>query len=168
MSEEINFYRSYHTNTVNKMIHAFCIPLIVISVINMLSMISIIVVKTGGSKKGFINHWFQGGYINIDYITTIFIYLTFYWKNYNFNVFILMSVYFLFCGCLAKIWRLVDEKWEYNTYKIFIASWILQFIGHFIEGKRPALMDSFTQSLYQAPLYTLEYYYPLLFSKLGI
>ena len=43
---------------------------------------------------------------------------------------------------------------------IFASAWMLQFIGHAIEGNRPALMTSLSQTVFQAPLLTLEYVYP--------
>lgn len=36
---------------------------------------------------------------------------------------------------------------------IFLAGVVLQLIGHFIEGKRPALVDNFMQAVFTAPLF---------------
>jgi uncharacterized membrane protein YGL010W len=33
MKEELEFYKSYHTNSINKLIHFICIPMIVLSII---------------------------------------------------------------------------------------------------------------------------------------
>ena len=43
-------------------------------------------------------------------------------------------------------------------------AWISQFIGHYIEGNRPALLTSLSQAVFQAPLFTLEYIFPNLFN----
>ena len=42
-----------------------------------------------------------------------------------------------------------------KTAIIFVLSWILQFIGHYIEGRKPALLDSISQSLLGAPIFSL-------------
>ncbi len=39
--DSVDFYRSFHTHPVNKLIHVFCIPLIVLTTINFLSKLSL-------------------------------------------------------------------------------------------------------------------------------
>ena len=41
----------------------------------------------------------------------------------------------------------------------------MQFVGHYIEGKRPALMDSLSQAFLEAPVFSLEYMFPGLLNK---
>ena len=65
-----------------------------------------------------------------------------------------------FLYIIGKIWREVDNKWTKHSIIMFASAWILQFIGHAIEGNRPALMTSLSQTVFQAPLLTLEYVYP--------
>ena len=45
---------------------------------------------------------------------------------------------------------------------VFISSWILQFIDHYIEGSRPALMDSLTTAVTQAPLFSILYLFDII------
>ena len=68
-------------------------------------------------------------------------------------------------------YTLVDyysEKWTKRRYWfmesmiVFISSWILQFIGHYIEGSRPALMDSLTTAVTQAPLFSILYLFDII------
>ena len=74
-----------------------------------------------------------------------------------------MSIYFGLILIISYGWRKYDNLWYRNSWIIFITAWIMQFVGHAIEGNRPALVTSLTQSIFQAPIYTLEYYYPGLF-----
>ena len=43
------------------------------------------------------------------------------------------------------------------TISFFILSWVAQFIGHYIEGKRPALVDNLSQAFIDAPLFSMDY-----------
>lgn len=55
---------------------------------------------------------------------------------------------------------------NYNYYLIsrylFICGWLFQFVGHYIEGVKPALINSLKQSFFQAPLFSLDVIYPQL------
>ena len=39
--------------------------------------------------------------------------------------------------------------------------WILQFIGHYIEGNRPALVDNLSAAFLTAPMFTLDFLFKL-------
>jgi uncharacterized membrane protein YGL010W len=71
-----------------------------------------------------------------------------------------MQIYIGFLYILGEIWRDFDKKWLKHSIITFVCAWMLQFIGHAIEGNRPALMTSLSQTVFQAPLLTLEYVYP--------
>ena len=71
-----------------------------------------------------------------------------------------MQMYISFLSILSKSWRESDKKWFRNSIIMFVSAWMMQFLGHAIEGNRPALLTSLTQSVFQAPLFTLEYIYP--------
>ncbi|MHA2341048.1 MAG: Mpo1-like protein [Candidatus Hodarchaeales archaeon] len=157
--DSVDFYRSFHTHPVNKLIHVFCIPLIVLTTINFLSKFSLqfrIVPRhyNPGTKQIMYKN------ITIDYHTLIAIYNMYYYIVWNFKIGIVMQIYLGFLYIIGKIWREVDNKWTKHNIIIFASAWILQFIGHAIEGNRPALMTSLSQTVFQAPLLTLEYVYP--------
>jgi len=71
-----------------------------------------------------------------------------------------MQAYIALLSLIGRYWRRHDKNWFINNCKVFAFAWIMQFIGHAIEGNRPALMTSLRQSIFQAPLFTLEYIYP--------
>ncbi len=71
-----------------------------------------------------------------------------------------MQMYISFLSIVSKSWRESDKKWFRNSIIMFVSAWMMQFLGHAIEGNRPALLTSLMQSVFQAPLFTLEYIYP--------
>ena len=46
-----------------------------------------------------------------------------------------------------------SKKSYINLCKINIFSWIMQFVGHYIEGSKPALIDGFITSFTIAPFF---------------
>ena len=153
-----DFYRSFHTHPVNKFIHVICIPMIVLSTLNFLSKLSI--------RYSFSNKFSYLGRNKITLVvndyTIIFLYTMYYYIAWNWRIGFIMQLYVTFLSVIGILWRETDNKWLNNSIIMFTSAWIMQFIGHAIEGNRPALMTSLVQSIFQAPLFTLEYMYPSL------
>jgi len=68
-----------------------------------------------------------------------------------------MFFYIMFLDEASYQWKMYDKKWKRNSLAVFILSWLLQFYGHYVEGKRPTLMDSVTSAAFQAPMYSIKY-----------
>ena len=153
-----DFYRSFHTHPVNKFIHVICIPMIVLSTFNFLSKLSL--------RYNFSNKFSYLGRNKITLVvndyTIIFLYTMYYYIAWNWKIGFIMQLYITFLSVIGIIWRETDKKWLNHSIIMFASAWIMQFIGHAIEGNRPALMTSLVQSIFQAPLFTLEYMYPSL------
>jgi len=155
--DSLDFYRSFHANPINKAIHAVCIPLIVLTIFMFSTFsfsnidIKITMIKPFTQELKF---KFTAESIMCHLIA---IYIALYWKYFGFNVALIMTVYLINIYAFAFIWRVVDKNWYMNSFFIFFMAWTMQFIGHAIEGNRPALMTSLTQTLFEAPLYSLEY-----------
>lgn len=137
-------YEDYHTHPVNKFIHAICIPLIVLSTCNLLSKIKI---HIGSGIKLEISEFLMFG-------------MLIYYLTHSFVVFFFMSLYFFIVLTMAYIWRF-RKNHMYESACVFIISWILQFLGHVIEGNRPALLTSLTQTFIEAPVFSLSYILPI-------
>ena len=43
---------------------------------------------------------------------------------------------------------------------MFVFAWTMQFIGHEIEGNKPALFDSVSQAFTAAPLFSIQAFLP--------
>lgn len=141
----VSFYKSYHTYWLNKVIHAICIPLIVFTVVNY---INILCRKYEREK--------------ILYVI-ILLFLGNYFYSYSLLAGLVMSFYMYYITVLSNffcdIFALYREHILLNSI-IFVFAWVCQFIGHAIEGNRPALVDSLSQAVFQAPLFSVEYVLP--------
>jgi len=80
----------------------------------------------------------------------------YYFVFYSNYIGLIMAVFSYFVYKIGKIWRTHDSNWEKHNILLFVNAWILQFIGHFIEGNRPAFFTSIKMSVFEAPLYTLQ------------
>tara|TARA_B100000900_G_scaffold407404_1_gene420056 strand:- start:878 stop:1135 length:258 start_codon:yes stop_codon:yes gene_type:complete len=78
----------------------------------------------------------------------------------NVKVACIMLVYFTLLYIASDYFVTTNTHWFIDTTYVFIFSWVLQFIGHYIEGVRPALMDSLSQTVLEAPVFSLEYIFP--------
>ena len=156
--DSLDFYRSYHTKPIKKAIHAVCIPLIVLTTF-MFSTFSFsnidIKVKMIKPFTQELKFKFTAESIMCHFMA---IYIALYWKYFGFNVALIMTGYFANIYTFAVVWKALDKNWYMNSIYIFFLAWTMQFIGHAIEGNRPALMTSLTQTLFEAPLYSLDYF----------
>tara|TARA_B100000989_G_scaffold228742_1_gene175712 strand:- start:6 stop:428 length:423 start_codon:yes stop_codon:yes gene_type:complete len=131
-------YEDYHQEPINKIIHTICIPIIVVSTI---SLVSIIKHKFKFSDRNGLISTFMALY---------------YFYKYSFFVSIVMFFYYTFAVTISDVWLDNTNYNFYKTIKVFIMAWILQFIGHYIEGSSPALFDGIASAFTEAPLYSLN------------
>jgi len=169
--DSVDFYRSFHTHPANKLIHFICIPMIVLSILNFLSKLSLqfflpllpfarydpVSKKYIGSKK-----ILNSTLTIINENTIISIYNLYYYFVYNWKIGLIMQCYIYFLRLIGLVWRETDKKWLKHSIIMFVSAWTMQFVGHAIEGNKPALLTSLSQAVFQAPLFTLEYIYPAL------
>ena len=166
--EDLYFYESYHNNYANKMIHFICIPMIMLTTLNFASLVRI---RFNVSLIENFSHLRQ---INFDLTGEKILYLFYlsYYFTYSFKIGIIMSI-FLNGVYLASVINRVKESryyygapiWQMNSAILFVFAWIMQFVGHAIEGNRPALLTGIRQSFLQAPLFTVQYVYPSLLDE---
>lgn len=149
MEQELEFYKSYHQNIYNKWIHFFCIPMIILSIIIYINNIYITYKKNDIVLfETKVINWIISLYI-ISYSTI------------SLEIGMIMMFYFNGLKLLADY--LIRKKVDWISKYLFLFGWLFQLIGHYIEGKKPALLDSLVHSFYQAPLFSLEVLLPNLF-----
>ena len=137
-SNSFKFYNEYHLNPINKMFHLIGIPLIILSVINFSNYFSLVF------NYNNINH-------SLSLKRLLITYYQIYYLSYGIFPGFVMIVYFELLNIINNSLNLSFR----NTAIIFTLSWILQFIGHYIEGRKPAILDSISQSLLGAPIFSL-------------
>ena len=142
-----NEYALYHQNKLNKVIHWICIPLIMFSLFGLLSLIEpfIFLINEGTYKISI---------LGIFIILALLYYLKLS-KSLAIGM-LLISVLFL---TIIDIISLYERKHLFIIYmSIFAVAWIGQFLGHKIEGKKPAFFKDL-QFLLIGPLWLLSFIY---------
>jgi len=143
-------YAKYHKNKTNKIIHWICIPLIMFSLLGLLSLMTLFTYNSVAiSALWFFIIFAIGYYIKLS-------------KSLALGMTI-VSIFFIYFIELINQ-NFINQKFEIFL-GIFIISWIGQFIGHKIEGKKPAFIKDL-QFLLIGPLWLLSYIYEKLDIKL--
>ena len=141
-------YGVSHKNPTNQVIHKICVPLIMFSVIGILWCLPTPEIF---QTLPFIN-W-----------ATLFVFgcLIFY-TRLNFlmalGMFVLTSAMIAICNILSKSDVLLQL-----SLSVFILSWVAQFYGHKVEGKKPSFLKDLAFLLI-GPLWVLRF----LYARLGI
>tara|TARA_Y100000994_G_scaffold55288_1_gene44673 strand:- start:132 stop:614 length:483 start_codon:yes stop_codon:yes gene_type:complete len=118
-------YSYYHKNPKNKIIHWVCIPLIMFSVFGLLSLIKFDLFILGMRLSLF----------HFSILAASYFYLKLSLKI-SIGMIIFISPMIIIIDIINSLY---STKILFFTYlSIFILSWVLQFIGHKIEGKKPA------------------------------
>lgn len=144
-------YGESHQNDTNKLIHWFCVPAIMFSLIGLLCSLPFPIEKTMFLNWG-----------------ALFLVAT---MVYYFRLSIPMFLGFLVVA-LGLLWgnfalwqqvaKIGISSWQ-GSLLIFAVAWIGQFIGHKIEGKKPSFLEDI-QFLLVGPAWLLHFIY----KKMGI
>lgn len=145
-------YAESHRNSTNKLIHWICVPLIFWTI---LGFISIIPSKSIGFR--YIGEISYISFIAIGLVTVFYMRLSVLISLIMFFVMILMESFAYGINIRFK-----GDSWMVYL-SVFIATWILQFVGHKIEGKKPSFLKDL-QFLLVGPIWLLSF----VLKKLGI
>ena len=152
----IEEYGESHQNSTNKAIHWICVPLIMLSLLALISMIPFpihdITLFSINGEKVFLN------WTIIFLLFAVIFYL-------RLSISIAVGMLFIAIGMIASInWiELFDPTIWRLSLSIFVIAWIGQFIGHKIEGKKPSFFKDL-QFLLIGPAWLLSFIY----KKIGI
>ena len=152
----IEEYGESHQNSTNKAIHWICVPLIMLSLLALISMIpfpihDITLFSINGEKV--LLNW-----TIIFLLFAIIFYL-------RLSISIAVGMLLIAIGMIASInWIVLFDPtiWKLSL-SIFVMAWIGQFIGHKIEGKKPSFFEDL-QFLLIGPAWLLSFIY----KKIGI
>ena len=137
----LNAYSESHQNLINKRIHWVCVPLIMLSLLGILWTL----------KLPFMNTSYQ--YFNC---ATLLITLA---SIYYFKLSPFMGIGMIIISSLMILIISYLNNFGVIPYIfIFTLSWIGQFIGHKIEGKKPSFFEDI-QFLLIGPLWILAQFY---------
>jgi uncharacterized membrane protein YGL010W len=142
-------YAESHQNSTNKTIHWICVPLIVFSLLGLVWAIPFPYLKFLGSYNGFFN-W-------ASFLIGFSVY--YYYKLSPVLSYLMLLLIFAFCYGIMELDTLQKAGgpalWLVCLV-IFVVSWIGQFIGHKIEGKKPSFLDDI-KFLLIGPIWLLHF-----------
>jgi uncharacterized membrane protein YGL010W len=118
----LNEYAESHQNRTNQIIHKICVPLIVFSVIGLIWSIP--------------SPW-ANPYLNYASMIAVIVLIYYFVLSPKYFAFMLpMFISFI----LAAAWIHQLSNLLLVSLLVFVVSWIFQFIGHKIEGKKPSFL----------------------------
>ena len=138
LEQQLGNYGLYHRSKKNVLTHFFGIPLIVFAVLCLLGRIEIPLAS----------YLITGAHIAVTASVIYYLML-------SFSLGMIMAVILALMVLPASlVSQLSVYEWLSMSIGIFVFGWILQFIGHYFEGKKPAFVDDIV-GLIIGPLYVL-------------
>ena len=145
-------YAESHQNQTNKFIHWICVPLIFFTIVGFISLIQ---------APHFCAPYF--GCISVASIVALFLVTIFYF-TLSWRISLIMLLIMLFMEHFAYAINVHFKENSWIIYlSIFVITWIFQFIGHKIEGKKPSFLKDL-QFLLIGPIWLLHF----ILKKIGI
>ena len=154
--EWIEEYGASHQNPTNKLIHWICVPLIMLSLLSLISIIPF-------PFKNYELLTFGDLVVKINWMTLFLAYSIFFYLRLSFSIAIgMLLIAILMIASISWIEFLDPSIWKLSLI-IFTLAWIGQFIGHKIEGQKPSFFEDF-KFLLIGPAWLLGFIY----KKLGV
>ena len=145
-------YAESHQNQTNKFIHWICVPLIFFTIVGFISLIP---------APHFCAPYF--GCISIVSIVSLVLVSIFYF-TLSWRISIIMLFFMLLMEHFAYAINVHFKENSWIVYlSVFVITWIFQFIGHKIEGKKPSFLKDL-QFLLIGPIWLLHF----ILKKIGI
>jgi uncharacterized membrane protein YGL010W len=150
-------YSESHQNPTNKIIHWICVPLIVFSLFGLIWAIPFPYLDSLGRYNGYVNF--------ASFLIAFAIY--YYYKLSPVLSYLMLLLMMFFSAGIVSLEKMHNNEGWPQMWQvclgIFVLSWIGQFIGHKIEGKKPSFFDDL-RFLLIGPIWLLHF----LLKKAGI
>jgi len=146
----LNEYSESHQNPSNQIIHNIFVPLIYFSVIGLLWDVKLpVALDFLGNEP-----------LNAAMICSALVFTYYVQKSFSISIGMLLVSVLTLIGCYflddsMSVWKI--------SLGVFIVSWIFQFIGHEIEGKKPSFLKDI-QFFLVGPMWVMA----KLYNKLGV
>lgn len=153
--KSVSFYKSYHSNKENKLIHLICIPIIAFTGFIFFSYTGpVFSAYPSIDLPPILSTFFETKTLTLNWnVLVAAIYMSYYCileQPAGIMAAIIMGV---FASSAHTITRLYPDAYLYAT-PIHIFAWLAQFYGHAVHEKRsPALVDNLSQALLTAPIF---------------
>lgn len=137
LSEQVSAYEAYHHDLRNKLTHFVGVPLVTFSIFLFLGWLRFVhdpsLPFTGAT---------------LFYLIVFLYYLVLDWKIALLQAPFTLSL--LWLADRIALWPFMESLAAFTA--AFVGGWIIQLIGHAMEGRRPALADNLLQ-IFNAPLF---------------
>jgi uncharacterized membrane protein YGL010W len=137
LKQQMQSYGAYHQDPRNKLTHFFGVPLVTFSLFLALS-------------------WFRFYHApELPLTAAVFFYLgvCVYYLRLDWAIALIQLPFTLLLLWLADRAAVLPFQTSFSIFlAAFVAGWVIQLLGHAIEGKRPALADNILQ-VFNAPLF---------------
>ena len=147
---EVFLYQSHHKDPINKLLHFICIPVITYSIL----------VTTSKYYYKVYRHRDHKLLFHMGFDELLILFYDIYYLTYGPKIGAIMFLYNLVFYIISKTIYSFFKHSSAVTFNLFLFAFVIQFLGHFIEGSRPAMFTGLKQTLLQAPLFNLHYLYP--------
>jgi uncharacterized membrane protein YGL010W len=145
----LNEYGLSHQNMTNKLIHWVCVPAIFFSIVGLIFSIPV------GPLPEILP--FLGNFAN--WATVVLVLILIYYLMLSTSLTVGMFLFSILCLSVANFIDLTfpGKLWMISL-GVFVFSWILQFYGHKIEGKKPTFLKD-VQFLLIGPAWLMHFIY---------
>jgi uncharacterized membrane protein YGL010W len=137
LADQMTSYGAYHQDMRNKLTHFVGVPLVTFSIFLFLSWFRFVAAPDVPFTAA-----------TLFYVSVGIYYLCLDWQMALFQA--PFSLALLWLADRVALWPFTESLLAFTA--TFMAGWIIQLLGHGIEGRRPALADNFLQ-LFNAPLF---------------
>jgi uncharacterized membrane protein YGL010W len=125
LTQQLGQYAAYHRDRRNVMTHFVGIPMIVVAVAILLARSSVAV-----------GDWF------ISPALAVAVVMTLYYLKLDLRYGVAMGLFLAVCVAIAGEVAQADRTtWLASGIGLFALGWIIQFVGHVFEGRKPAFFD---------------------------
>lgn len=145
-------YGESHRNVTNKLIHWICVPLIFWTILGFISYIP--------TPNIYLKYF---GFLSIASFIAMILVTVFYFRL-SWRIALIMIFIMLLMEHFVSLANVTFGKNSWIFYlAVFAITWVLQFVGHKIEGKKPSFLKDL-QFLLIGPIWLLSF----ILKKLGI
>lgn len=138
LEEQMSFYLRYHRNPKNKLTHFFGVPLIMFSLFVLLGLVRL-----------------QFAEVSITAASVMAIAVLAYYFRLDAVLAVAMTLFTAVLLLVANRVCTLGAPIALTVFAItFVGGWTLQLIGRGFEGRKPALLDTFSQILF-APIFLM-------------
>lgn len=145
-------YGESHRNSTNKLIHWICVPLIFWTILGFISYIP--------TSNIYLKYF---GFLSVASFIALILITVFYFRL-SWRIALIMVFIMLLMEHFVSLTNVTFGKKSWLFFlAVFVITWILQFVGHKIEGKKPSFLKDL-QFLLIGPIWLLSF----ILKKLGI